>query len=112
MNKVLRSFREFSHCEREYLKLLRNGSPHIAKAPLYDHSAPEKQIVVTGGARFERYLEHTHDYVEMVYLHSGAVTHLVNGAEVSQRAGELLLFNQNVKHGRLPAREEDIMVLL
>jgi AraC-like DNA-binding protein len=62
--------------------------------------------------RFEWCQEHTHDYVEMVYMCTGQTIHLVNGIKIILRAGELLLLNQHAMHKNFPAEEGDLAVNL
>lgn len=72
--------------------------------------APSKLIAVRPHTRFIHFPEHTHDYVEIVYMCRGATTHIVNGSTLELRAGELLLLGQNAVQEILPAGEEDIAV--
>lgn len=60
--------------------------------------------------RFVHFPEHTHNYVEMVYMCMGSTTHIVNGNTITLREGELLFFGQGVRQEILPAGENDIAV--
>lgn len=71
---------------------------------------PGKQITIRPHTRFVHFPEHTHDFVEMVYMCKGTTTHIVNDTEVTLRQGELLLMGQNAKQEILPAGEGDIAV--
>ncbi len=71
---------------------------------------PTKLISVRPHTRFVHFPEHTHDYVEIVYMCQGSTTHIVNGVKVELMAGELLLLGQNALQEILPAGEEDIAV--
>lgn len=71
---------------------------------------PTKLITVRPHTRFVHFPEHTHDYVEIVYMCQGATTHIVNGTEVELMTGELLLLGQNALQEILPAGENDIAV--
>ena len=71
---------------------------------------PGKHITVRPHTRFIHFPEHTHDYVEMVYMCRGVTTHMINDTEVTLRQGELLLLGQNAKQEILPAGEQDIAV--
>ena len=43
-------------------------------------------------ARFAPYPNHSHNYVEMIYMCSGSTTHIINGKErVELRTGNILL---------------------
>lgn len=69
-----------------------------------------KQITVRPHTRFIRFPEHTHDYVEMVYMCRGQTTHMINDTRIVLREGELLLLGQNARQEILPAGEKDLAV--
>lgn len=71
---------------------------------------PAKLITVRPHTRFVHFPEHTHDYVEIVYMCRGTTTHIVNGTTVELKAGELLLLGQNALQEILPAGADDIAV--
>ena len=71
---------------------------------------PTKLITVRPHTRFVHFPEHTHDYVEIVYMCQGSTTHMVNGTKVELMTGELLLLGQNALQEIMPAGEEDIAV--
>lgn len=71
---------------------------------------PTKLITVRPHTRFVHFPEHTHDYVEIVYMCRGSTTHIVNGRKVELMTGELLLLGQNALQEILPAGEQDIAV--
>ena len=56
-----------------------------------------KLITIRPHSRFIHFPEHTHDYVEMVYMCKGSTTHLVNGKEIILEQGETLILNQHAK---------------
>lgn len=69
-----------------------------------------KLITMRKHTRFIRFPEHTHDYVEVVYMCEGETTHIVDGKKISLKKGELLLLGQSAKHEILEAGENDIAV--
>ncbi len=69
-----------------------------------------KLISVRKHTRFVHFPEHTHDYIEAVYMCSGKTTHVINGREILLREGELLFLGQNAKQEILPAGEDDIAI--
>ena len=69
-----------------------------------------KQITVRPHTRFVHFPEHTHDYVEIVYMCRGKTTHVVNDTKIVLSEGELLLMGQNTRQEILPAGEGDIAV--
>jgi AraC-like DNA-binding protein len=69
-----------------------------------------KLISVRKHTRFARFPEHTHDYIEAVYMCRGETTHVINGKEIRLREGELLILGQNARQEILPAGEGDIAI--
>lgn len=60
--------------------------------------------------RFVHFPEHTHDFIEAVYMCQGKTTHIINGKELVLNEGELLFLGQNARQEILPASENDIAV--
>ena len=69
-----------------------------------------KLITLRPHTRFIHFPEHTHDYVEVVYMCAGQTTHIVNGNRIELNQGELLFMNQSATHEILEAREWDLAV--
>ena len=67
-------------------------------------------ISVRPHTRFVHFPEHTHNYVEVIYMCSGSTRHIINGNEVLLKKGELLFLNQNAVQEIYPAGEEDIAI--
>ena len=70
----------------------------------------DKLIAVRPHTRFIAFPEHTHDYVEMVYMCQGTTTHSVDGSRILLREGELLLLGQNARQSIEAAGERDLAV--
>ena len=71
---------------------------------------PGKIITIRPHTRFIAFPEHSHDYVEMVYMCRGKTTHRINGAELVLNEGELLMLGQNARQSIAPAGEGDVAV--
>lgn len=69
-----------------------------------------KLFTVRTHTRFVHFREHSHDYVEMIYMCKGTTHHIINGEEVILKSGELLVLSQNAVQEILPAGENDIAV--
>ena len=69
-----------------------------------------KLLAVRPHTRFVDFPEHTHDYVEMVYMCQGQTIHEINGDTVVLHTGELLLIGQNTRQKIHRAEETDIAV--
>lgn len=72
--------------------------------------ADGKLITIRPHTRFVHFPEHTHDYVEIIYMCAGSTTHAVNGREIRLEQGELLFLNQRAVHSVHRAEETDIAV--
>jgi len=72
--------------------------------------ADGKLITLRPHTRFIHFPEHTHDYVEVVYMCTGQTIHIVNGHRVELCQGELLFMNQSATHEICEAGESDIAV--
>lgn len=70
----------------------------------------DKQISIRLHTRFIHFPEHTHDYIEAVYMCAGSTTHIIGGKTLVLKEGELLLLGQGAKQEILPASEGDIAV--
>lgn len=69
-----------------------------------------KLIAIRPHTRFIAFPEHTHDYVEMVYMCCGETTHMVNGSRIVLHKGELLMLGQNARQSIEPAGKQDVAV--
>ena len=97
-----------------------NGRSHIDRSIYMDGSRDVisgekllergKLIAIRPHTRFIAFPEHTHDYVEMVYMCQGETRHTVNGNAISLRQGELLMLGQNARQSIETAGEKDIAV--
>ena len=69
-----------------------------------------KLIAIRPHTRFIAFPEHTHDYVEMVYMCAGETRHTINGNTITLHQGELLMLGQNARQSIEQAGERDIAV--
>lgn len=72
--------------------------------------ASGKLITIRPHTRFIHFPEHTHDYVEVVYMCSGLTTHIVNGRQIRLERGDLLFLSQSATHEVCKAGERDVAV--
>ena len=79
----------------------------ISGEKLLDH---DKLIAVRKHTRFIAFPEHSHDYVEMVYMCQGTTTHRVDGNRICLKPGELLMLGQNARQSIEAAGEGDLAV--
>lgn len=83
------------------------GSDVIDAKKLLDSG---RLIALRPHTRFVHFPEHSHNYVEVVYMCSGSTTQIANGKRIQLRQGELLFFGQGARQEILPAGENDIAV--
>lgn len=69
-----------------------------------------KLITLRTHTRFIHFPEHTHDYIELVYMCQGQTSHIVNGTAVTLHCGELLFLSLSARHEVCEAGEGDIAV--
>lgn len=69
-----------------------------------------KLITVRPHTRFVHFPEHSHDYVEVIYMCRGSTTHIINGTKIVLKEGELLFLSPRAKQEILPAGKNDIAV--
>ncbi len=67
-------------------------------------------ICIRPHTRFAAFPRHRHDFVEIMYVCKGSVTHLVGKRKITVRAGELLFLGSNTWHEILPAGRDDVAV--
>lgn len=67
-----------------------------------------KLVTVRHHSRFIEFPEHKHNYIEIVYVCAGEITHYIDGKSLPMQSGDLLLMNQHVKHSVKRAELGDI----
>lgn len=65
-------------------------------------------ITVRPHSRFVDFPMHRHNYVEIMYVVQGSITHLIEDKELVLKKGDILLLNQHVEHGIKRAEYGDI----
>lgn len=105
----------FSEEEIHYL----NGEDAIDRSIFMNHKSNtvdyhqllnEQQFFsVRKHARFCYYPCHKHNYIELMYVYAGSMTHYINNQTITIHEGELLLLNQNIKHSIDYCDENDII---
>lgn len=114
--KILEELICFTEEEINYL----NGNKEVDKSIyLNDYSSivdyqklfwyKEQEISVSKHARFCVYPPHKHNFLELMYVYSGEMTHIIENKKITLYEGELLLLNQNVEHSVLFCNENDII---
>lgn len=69
----------------------------------------KQKLSVRKHERFIDYPKHKHNYIELMYVYSGKMTHIINDKTITIHEGELLLLNQNIEHTIRRCGEKDII---
>lgn len=76
----------------------------------YHYLLKENQMFsVRKHTRFCQYPSHRHNYIELMYVYSGRMTHHINEQDITIEKGQLLLLNQNIEHSINYCDENDII---
>ncbi len=62
--------------------------------------------------RFREFPPHSHDYIELMYVCSGSITHRIENETVTLETGDLILFGRDTRHSIDAAGAEDIGINL
>lgn len=90
----------------DYSIFERNDSNVIDATKILENGA---QLAVRKHARFMEYPKHRHNYLELMYVYSGKMTHHIENKAIVINQGELLLLNQNIEHSIEYCNEDDII---
>ena len=69
-----------------------------------------EQIALRRHTRFTDFPPHGHNYVEMTYVCSGEVVHVIKHREIRMHAGDVLLLNRHTQHSVRKTGEDDIAI--
>lgn len=112
--QLIRKMQEISEEEQAYL----DGNGQVLKGIYTKKNQFEvdsqlflregKLITVRHHSRFVEFPMHKHNYIEMVYVCAGEITHYIDGKEIRMQPGDLIMLNQHVKHGVKRAEYGDV----
>ncbi len=60
--------------------------------------------------RFVTFDKHRHDYLEMIFVYSGAIRQSIEGKDLTINKGEIFLLDMNMEHSIYEAGEDDIAI--
>ena len=69
-----------------------------------------KLIDIRPHTRFVHFPQHTHNFIEFVYMCKGSTKHIIDGQRLTLKEGDLLLMNQHASQEILPADEGDVAI--
>lgn len=71
-----------------------------------------RDVSISRHMRFAPFPTHRHNYIEMMIVLSGSITHRIDGREIRLKTGDALFLNKHISHSIDLAGEEDIGVNL
>ena len=81
----------------------------IERRAIYTQSvSATAPVFLRAHPRFLNTLEHAHDYVELMYVCSGTITHKIADQSISVDSGDIIILGKNTKHSILPSSSGDI----
>lgn len=111
---LIRKLQEISPEEQSYL----DGKNMVSEKIYTGHQISEidrsrflkegRLITVRPHSRFIEFPEHRHNYIEIMYVCKGTITHYLDKQELRMEKGDMLLLNQHVRHGIRKAGYDDI----
>ena len=73
---------------------------------------PTLPICVRTHLPMRHFPEHAHDYVEVMYVYSGVIEHIICGNSITVNAGEIIVLGKNTEHSIMESGEDDLAVNL
>lgn len=83
-----------------------------SKTPIQENFrvAADKSILFSVHPRFLKVMEHSHSFIEMIFVYSGRCHQIINGKEIILQQGDICLLDTNIKHSIEIAGENDIII--
>ncbi len=112
--ELLQELMIISDEEEKYRRGQGNVEKHLYAGESLDEIDREKLlrrgrlITVRKHSRFVEFPEHRHNYVEIMYVVQGSITHRIGDKELTLNKGDVLMLNQYVAHSIKRAGYEDI----
>lgn len=78
---------------------------HISEISIGESTAA---ICMHPHPRFRKFPSHTHDFIEIMYVCSGSITHVIDGTRVKLETDELIILGRDTKHSIEEAGHNDI----
>ena len=69
-------------------------------------------ICMRSHPRFRAFPSHTHDFIEIMYVCGGSITHEIGGGTVTVHTGELIILGKDTHHSIKPSSISDIGINL
>ena len=99
-----------SPCEKELYEKKEIGNSNVPLIEKDLYFFVHENIKFIRHNRFATNVLHGHEFVEMMYVINGEITHEIEGKEVKMKAGDIIIMNKYVKHKVNVAYEKDLAV--
>ncbi len=92
--------------------LEKTGSFIIERRHMADLSIgiPTSSICARVHSIYDAFPTHSHDFIELMYVCSGSVTHIIGDSRIELSEGDIILLGRSTKHAILATAESDIGV--
>lgn len=112
--EVYEKLTAFTQREEELYNLLKNsntdGVKQTIKKQVDGNFSKGDYFHVEKHTRFLPVKEHSHGFIEVMYVFEGKITQKIKGKEIILNKGELMLLNQHISHEIGMTNENDIMI--
>ena len=100
--------------EKKTFPLEKTGSFIIERRQMADLSIgiPTSSICARVHSIYDAFPTHSHDFIELMYVCSGSITHVLENETVCLHADEMILLGRDTKHSILKAEQNDIGINL
>lgn len=71
---------------------------------------PTSSICIRTHSLYSSFPAHTHDFIELMYVCRGSITHIIGNKTIELSKGDIILLGKSTKHAILATTEEDIGV--
>ena len=75
---------------------------------LDSYGTPTSPVLLRPNTRFASFPPHTHDYIELMYVCRGSITHVIGGEELCLGEGDIIILGKSTVHSIKKSGENDI----
>ena len=85
-----------------------NFKVEMCRIALSSEGTSRSPVLLRTHTRFSDFPLHTHDYIEMMYVCKGSITHCIGEHDIVAKEGDIIILGRNTKHCTKRAEEGDI----
>ena len=85
-----------------------NSRVEMCRIALSSEGTSKSPVLLRTHTRFADFPIHSHDYIEMMYVCRGSITHSIGERQIEAREGDIIILGQNTRHCTKRAEEDDI----